>query len=189
MAPSAASTRLRSGVTALSTLAAHDLDGLWRQVTTAVQARDALRDVLPALIDTYGLAAGTLAADWYDELRDRAAVRGRFAAIVAELPDQGGADALAGWGVTPLFQAAPDWATARTLIEGGLQRRIANVSRFTVTNSSVKDPHAVGWQRVGLGGCDFCAMLLDRGAVYTEATASFDSHDHCRCGSEPVFKT
>jgi hypothetical protein len=28
-------------------------------------------------------------------------------------------------------------------------------------------------------------MLLGRGGVYTEATADFESHDHCGCWSEP----
>jgi hypothetical protein len=69
---------------------------LWRQVSDAVTAREMLRDILPALVDTYGQAAGALAADWYDEARDEAGVRGRFRALVADVPDPG-ADALAGW--------------------------------------------------------------------------------------------
>lgn len=144
-------------------------------------------DVLPALVATYGDAAGTLAADYYDDLRDRQNVRRRFSAIVAELPNDGGTDELARWGVSPLFKAEPDWSAAKALVAGGLQRRIANVSRLTVAQSSIQDPAARGWQRVGAGGCDFCAMRLG-GAVYTEASADFESHDHCRCSSEPVFE-
>ena len=181
-----AATQLRSAVTSLSTLASRDLAGLWRQVETAVQAREALSDVLPALVETYGAASATLAADWYDDLRDKAGARGRFTAIPAEVGESG-ADVLARWGVAPLFAAEPDWASAQVLIAGGLQRRIANASRLTVTRSAVEDRAARGWQRVGVGGCDFCAMLLGRGAVYTEATADFESHDHCRCSAVPAF--
>ncbi|HEY5420361.1 MAG TPA: hypothetical protein VIL10_06475, partial [Marmoricola sp.] len=100
---------------------------------------------------------------------------------------ESGADVLARWGVAPLFAAEPDWASARVLIAGGLQRRIANASRLTVTRSAVEDRAARGWQRVGVGGCDFCAMLLGRGAVYSEESADFEAHDHCRCLAEPAF--
>jgi hypothetical protein len=183
---STASLQLRSAVSGLTVLADNDLAALWRQVSDAVQARDALQDVLPSLVDTYGAAAATLAADWYDELRDKLGVAGRFTAIPAAIDDPG-ADVLARWGVAPLFGADPDWSAAQTLIAGGLQRRIANAARLTVTGSSVSDPKARGWRRVGSGGCDFCSMLLGRGAVYSEATADFAAHDHCRCGAEPVF--
>lgn len=151
-----------------------------------MQAREALSDVLPSLVDVYGAAAATLAADWYDDLRDKAGARGRFTAIPAEV-DDAGADVLARWGVAPLFDAKPDWSAAQVLIQGGLQRRIANMSRLTVTGSATADPGARGWRRVGVGGCAFCRMLLGRGAVYTEATADFLSHDHCNCQAEPAF--
>lgn len=180
-------TRLRSGVASLSTLAAGDLSALWSQVNDAVIAREALRDVLPALVDTYGAAAATLAADWYDDLRDKTGVRGAFTAIPVELGDSG-ADALAVWGVDPLFRPEPDWDAAKTLIAGGLQRRIANAARLTVAGSSVADPGADGWQRTGTGSCAFCAMLIGRGAVYSEASADFASHDHCNCAAVPAFR-
>lgn len=179
-------TELRNNVAALTTLANGDLAALWRQVDTAVQAREALQDVLPALVETYGAAAATIAADWYDDLRDKTGAGRRFAAIPVEINDPG-ADVLARWGVAPLFSADPDWSAAKTLIEGGLQRRIANASRDTVRISSLADPGADGWQRVGGGGCDFCAMLIGRGAVYSEASADFASHDHCRCAAMPAF--
>jgi hypothetical protein len=178
---------LRSGVKILTGYAERDLDALWRQVATAVQAREALMDVLPSLVATYGDAAGTLAADYYDDLRERKGAKRRFSAIVAELPNGGGTDELARWGVSPLFAGEPDWLSAKALVAGGLQRRIANVSRLTITQSSIQDPGARGWQRVGVGECDFCQMLLGRGAVYTEATADFASHDHCNCAAEPAF--
>lgn len=182
-----AAADLREGVSSLTTLANRDLDALWRQVSTAVQAREALSDVLPALVETYGSAAATLAADWYDDLREEVGAKGRFRAIPAEVGPSG-AEALAGWGIGPLFQADPDWTSARTLIQGGLQRRIANAGRATVTVSSVADPQASGWQRTGSGECAFCRMLIDRGAIYSEATADFASHDHCHCAAVPAFK-
>lgn len=179
--------QLRSAVSRLALAADRDLAALWRQVDTAVQARTALEDILPALVQRYGAASATLAATWYDDLRQKRGIGGSFEAIPADLGDSG-ASVLARWGVGPLYTAEPDWTAARTLVSGGLQRRIANFARSTVTQSSVADPKARGWQRVGDGSsCEFCSMLLGRGAVYSEATADFESHDHCGCGAEPAF--
>lgn len=175
---------LRDGVMGLFGFARTDLDLLWRQVGDAAGARTVLHDVLPALVDTYGAAAAALAADWYDDLREKKGIGGRFGAIPADIPDSG-THALIGWALTE----ATDYAAFQSLILGGTQRRVANFSRFTVTGSSIADPKATGWQRTGSGGCTsgFCDMLIGRGAVYTEATADFAAHDHCNCSAVPAF--
>jgi hypothetical protein len=173
---------LRDGVTGLVGLASRDLDILWREVRTAAEAETALRDILPALIDTYGIAASALAADWYDELRHKVGAKGRFTAISADIKDTG-AHALIGWVTTQ----ATDVNSLQSLILGGTQRRIATFSRDTVIESSIADPSARGWQRVGSGECAFCAMLIGRGAVYSEASADFAAHDHCNCSAAPDF--
>lgn len=178
--------QLRNGVAALAVLADRDLAALWRLVETADQAKAALNDVLPALIDKYGIAAAALAADWYDDLREELEVRGRFTAIPFDFDDLG-AEALAGWGVSPLFRPEPDWSAAKVLVAGGVQRRIANTARETVAVSSIEDPGARGWKRGGTGRCDFCRMLIGRGFVYSTTTADFKSHDHCGCVAIPAF--
>lgn len=179
-------TQLRNGLIGLSVLATNDLDKVWRKVTTAELARDALIELLPLLVQVYGSAAAALAADWYDDRRTEAGAEGSFTAVPVEV-DDAGTDELTRWSVSPLFQSEPDWDAARTLVIGGLQRRVTNAGRFTVVESSLADPGALGWQRVGAGSCAFCQMLISRGAVYTEATASFASHDHCRCAAVPAF--
>lgn len=177
----------RLEVAHLARLAESDLAALWRQVSNADISRERLARILPELVSVYGSAAGALAADWYDEARDEAGVRGRFTAIVADLPDVGRTDALAGWAVGPLFRSSPDNDAALRMAQGGLQRIVADAGRDTIAGSSVADPHARGWQRTGTGECDFCQMLIDRGAVYTEATADFLSHDRCNCAAEPAW--
>lgn len=164
-----------------------DLQLLFRSFRTADAARDGLMDLLPQFVAVYGAAAATLAADWYDDMRDQAEARGRFTAIPADLPNQGRTDALARWGVEPLYGAEPDFATTLVKVGGGLQRIIANADRETVMGSAVADPRSRGWARAGDGECDFCQMLIGRGAVYTEATADFESHDHCGCIAVPEF--
>lgn len=180
-------TQLRDAVADLSALAAADVRELFRLVTSPLEARDGLQELLPALIDTYGTAASSVAADWYEEAREEAEVAGRFRAIAVDVADSG-AEELAGWGVTPLFADEPDWRRSLVLIEGGLERRIANASRDTIRTSSIEDPQADGWQRAGSGACAFCAMLIGRGAVYSERSVDFASHDACRCYAQPAFR-
>jgi hypothetical protein len=156
---------------------------MFRQFDTRDAAEAGLRDMLPRMVDIYGSAAATLGADWYDDLRDAAEVKGRFRAIPTDLPDQGSTDSLARWAAA----SAKDLDTMLMLTIGGTQRRIANADRQTVTGSSIEDPRARGWARAGTGNCDFCRMLLDRGAVYTEASADFEAHDHCGCVGVPQF--
>lgn len=178
-------TLLRSDVAALTSLAAIDLAPLWNGVPSAKRLESALHDVVPPLVDAYGAAAATVAADWYDETRDEQAARGRFMAIPADVPAGGGHD-LVRWALSEVADPT-DMAAFRTLIEGGMQRRIANFSRLTVSGSSVADPAARGWKRVGTPRCEFCRMLIGRGAVYTEASVHFDAHDHCNCAAAPAW--
>jgi hypothetical protein len=184
----ATTSQLRNAIRLLSRTAASDLDAIWRQTDSPELARAALEDVLPALITAYGTASGTLAADWYDERRAEAAVRRRFQANPAALRDGGGALVLARWGIGPLFGDEPNVARARELIAGGLQLRIANAARDTITEASIEDPAAQGWQRESSGGCPFCEMLAGRGEVYSEQGADFAAHDHCGCVAVPAFE-
>ena len=179
----------RTDLALLVALAAGDLSEEMRDapVGDARGWRDALAAALVGLVVLYGEAAGALGADWYDDLRERAEVPGRFQAIVADLPDVGRTDSLAGWAAEAMFGADPDPAAALGRAEGGLQRIILDVDRQTVAGSAVADRAAGGWQRVGVGECAFCRMLIARGAVYSEATATFASHDHCRCVAQPAW--
>lgn len=175
-------TRLRRDVASLVGEAALDLNVLWREVETALAVEAALRDVLPGLVDAYGSAAALLAAEWYDDLRAEREVRGRFLADPADIADTG-TQALVGWALTE----ARDLSGFQSLINGGVQRRIANFSRFTVTSSSVADPQAGGWIRVGSGACKsgWCDQYLDgevRAVPY-----DFPAHDNCNCHAEPAW--
>lgn len=77
---------------------------------------------------------------------------------------------------------------AFVMSSGAATRLILDAGRDTVTKSSIADPSIAGWKRVGTGRCDFCRMLIGRGAVYREASASFQSHDHCTCTAEPEYR-
>lgn len=158
----------------------------------AGQAPDAIRAALPeilqALGERYGQAAAALACDWYEALRVEAEAAGLFVAEPATLPTAERWDALAGWGVSPLYRSEPDPAAALTLLQGGLTRSVTNMHSDTVVGNVRRDSKAQGWQRqTRPGACEFCRMLAGRGFVYKHDTATFSSHDHCHCVARPEF--
>lgn len=180
----------RQGLSDLVSLARRDLAAFFDLVGSwpAADVRDALMEVLPAIGDAYGDAAAAVAADYYESAREVAQVRGRFAPVVAEPPSPARWEALARWGVDPLFSGAPNAAAALSLVGGGLARSVADQYRNTVIESSMADPQAAGWQRVTrAGACGFCRMLADRGGVYTERSVEFKSHDNCGCSAAPTW--
>lgn len=172
---------LRAETAGLVRLAETDLRAIWRILERGEgDAQAVLNDLLPGLILEYGAMGAALAAQWYDEQRAREGARGRFVAEPIEADDRD-AYALVGFAVAT---ATSDDAL-RTLIAGGVQNRIADHLRLTVTGASVRDPAAKGWTRVGSGStCDWCANLI--GEVFVTDT-EFQSHDFCNCGPSPFF--
>lgn len=177
-------TSLRSETTELVRLADRDLARLWRLVANGAAADEALHDLLPAIVLEYGALGGAVAAEWYDQQREKVGAKGRFTATPIAADDRG-THALIGWALSE----AKDDVSLQALILGGAQRRIADHVRYTVAGSAVADPAASGWQRVGVGACKdgFCDMLIARGAVYSEATADFAAHDNCKCSAVPAW--
>lgn len=176
----------RRDLAELVRLARRDLNRIMaRSNGSAEETRDRLADVLPTLVAVYGAAAAALAADWYEDMRDQAGVRGRFRAIPAELPGREQTDILARWGTGPLFQPQPDRTAAAALVGGALLRHIANADRQTITQSATDDRAAIGWVRIVSGSdpCDFCLGLADE--LYD--TPDFGTHDHCLCVASPEF--
>lgn len=180
----------RDVLVGLSALAVADLSALFAKLegATADQVRDALIEALPGIGDTYGLAAGSLAAYWYEDLRERSEVPGSFSAEPAEAVDPARWESLARWGVSPLYGPVADAGAALTLLSGGMQRTVTDHHRLTVVDNSIRDPRSSGWKRIGVGdNCGFCRMLIGRGAVYTDATVTFRSHDWCNCAASPTW--
>lgn len=179
-----ATPTLRAETASLVRLADRDLSRLWRLVAAGADAGDALHDLLPAIVREYGALGGALAAEWYDQQREKVGAKGRFYAVPV-VPDDRGSHSLVGWALA----AAADDAALKSLILGGVQRRIADHVRGTVTSNAVADRAAAGWQRVTDGNaCAFCSMIAARGAVFSEATADFASHDDCGCSATVAWR-
>ena len=181
----------REALIGLTRLAEADLRRLWIRIANQPPeaVRDALMDVLPLLADEYGTAAAVMAADEYNDLRLIAEAAGLFQAEPVAPPTSARFEALARWGVDPLFGSEPNPEAAFVKIAGGMQRSIADMHRETVVQSSQLDPAALGWRRIGHGGnCGFCTMLIGRGDVYSQKGVAFKSHDHCNCSAAAVFR-
>lgn len=175
----------RQAVAALVTLARRQLAAVWQRLdlqdvdaTTA-----ALRPVLYELMGTYGTAAASLGADWYEDVREVAGAAGRFTASLVELPDQGRTDSLVRWGTRPLvpqempdvdeYEFEPDPDAALSRIDGGLQRIIADADRDTIEENIDADPARPLFARhASANACAFCALLATRGAVYRSETSA-----------------
>jgi hypothetical protein len=175
----------------LAVLAAREVASAWR----LIQLGD-LRTTLPrfaaavaALVQRYGLASASLAADYYDSARAAAGISGRFTVMPADPPGLDQVEAEVGWATRVLWSAEPDTESARTMVTGAADRMVLDTGRATISDAVQSDRAARGWARVPEAGCcAFCAMLATRGAVYkTEQTADFRAHDHDRCHIEPVF--
>lgn len=173
---------LRRETAGLVRLAERDLRALFALIVGGASASEALNDILPALVVRYGEMGAAVAADWYDDLREEFGVRRAFRAVPLAASDRG-ASSLIGWALT----AATDDAALVALILGGTQRRIADHVRLTISSSSVADPSAQGWRRVGDGDtCDWCRQYLDGEVHYVEGY-DFPAHDSCGCGVTPVW--
>ena len=183
----------RQALARLTALAQRDLAAFWAaaEALPVDELRVALAEILPGIGLTYGDAAAALGAEWFETAREASGAPGSFAPVLAEQPDQGRWASLANWATESMLKPDPPKDVRRIVlkrVDGGLQRSIAAQHRETIMRSSIADPAAKGWKRVGSGDtCDFCAKLLGRGAVYTDTSVHFRAHDHCNCAAAPAW--
>lgn len=176
----------------LATLAHRDLLAFWQGLdhSDAYAVRRAVEAFLPDLVQTYGEIGASLAADFYEELRDGSGEVARL--YRADMPDNvvnvNATRASGRWAIGPLFAEDPVAASALSNLAGVTKRLVLKPARDTVRLNVVADPDSVGWRRVGDGdSCKFCRMLIGRGEVYSAETARFGAHDDCGCLAEPAW--
>lgn len=151
------------------------------------QRRALLLDATPELIAYYADGTSALAADFYDDAREAAAAPGLYVAEPVVVDRTEKIRRGVAWASEPLFGDDPRDAASR--LGEVVDLETARPYRDTILTNRRRDPSAVGWQRVTSGGCKLCQMLAARGAVYTDQTARFATHPHCRCSAQPVFSS
>jgi len=180
--------QLRSAQQGIGRLVRRDLSAFWAtlDLNRPEAARDALVSFVPELTSTYGESAASVAADWYDEQRAAAGVRGRYRAQPAAVAEATRVQRRVRFGAQHLFTLDPS-QTLTFLLSAAPTYALAP-GRDTIRNDSLRDPRSAGWKRVTRpGACAFCQMLAGRGGVYKEETAHFASHDDCNCAAVPSW--
>lgn len=156
---------------------------------TPQQFRNSLIVQTNLVVSQYGDVAASMAAEWYDDMRLSEGVRGSFRALPQPSPYD--ADAVEGMvrrAVAPMFDEVPDVTAVMRTVAQNAGKYVLGASRETVRKNSFIDPKGVGFQRIARpGACDFCIMLVGRGAVYKKETAFFASHGDCNCAAVPSW--
>jgi hypothetical protein len=151
------------------------------------EQRAVLLEVVPGVISYYSDGSSALAADFYDDERERAAPPKLYLAEPVILDRTVKIRNAVAWASQPLFEGDIEKSASR--LADVVQLETARPYRDTILTNRRRDPSAVGWRRISSGGCRLCRMLAARGAVYKESTARFATHPSCKCSAQPVFST
>jgi hypothetical protein len=184
------------------------------EVLWPLLALDVLKSSLPSFkaavaqqVQRHAQASATLATRQYRQQRVAAGVGGGFTPVPADPPTVAQVAQAVDWAVQPLWDSAipvaalpgaPEEtkrvastaiADAKARLASASEKLVLDTGRDTIVGNVHRDRAAKAWARIPEpDACFFCAMLAARGAVYrSERTASFKTHDHCRCHVEPVF--
>ncbi|ALG28074.1 hypothetical protein AOZ07_03040 [Glutamicibacter halophytocola] len=155
------------------------------------QKREALGDVFVELCRRYGNLSGTVAAEFYDLLREQSSATADYRATLApNVPDEQARNA---YEYSAQQFESDNPAKVVASLNGRLQRFVEYTARETVHVNASKDTARTFWARVPAGGktCAWCHMLASRGWVYaTEQTAGGvgnEFHNDDRCMIIPSF--
>lgn len=150
---------------------------------TPEAVRDALLDVMPALVSEYGDVAAVVSAEWFEQVYGGTA---RLAEPVAVEAVEQGVRFAAGhlW--------TPEPAAIVGLLSTQLDKWVKQPGRDTISRAAERD--GLRWARVPSGAktCAWCLVLASRDAVYlTERSASkasggSDYHGKCDCVAVPM---
>lgn len=151
------------------------------------QQRAVLLEAVPGVIGYYSEGSSALAADFYDDERERAAAPKLYVAEPVVEDRVVKIRRAVAWASEPLFDDDREKSAGR--LSEVVNLETARPFRDTILTNRRRDPSSVGWRRVTNGGCKLCRMLADRGAVYMDTTARFAAHPSCKCTAQPVFSS
>lgn len=184
---------VRTELTVITTSAAAELAAEVSQEPLEQQVAAAL-EVVSLLVPAYYDAAGSLAVDWYGELRDEASPTTLYDPRIIGDPETDWIEREVERFRRELDATALDLEseTQRILAEMATlsEKEIARGYRDSILGNTRQDIDAIGWSRIARpGACRFCVMLAGKGSVYrSESTAIFAAHGNCHCAARPEFR-
>lgn len=187
----AAATDYQAATEALSAALARQVAAAWHGLLNVSRLKLTLPQLsaaVAALVHRYGQASALIAVRYYETARLEAGIAGKFTPVQVTPPGLDAVTEAVKWATRELWTATPDVQPARAATQAVTEKLVLDTGRDTIIGAVQADRKARAWARVPEpGACYFCVMLATRGAVYSEHTADFRTHDHCRCHPEPVF--
>ena len=155
---------------------------------TAKEQRNMVIEYANTLLDVYGNACATLAADFYAETAAAEGVKVPEPAV-AELAKMESVAISIRAAASALWGRERDVETFRQKSVAAMKRYAKKAANDTIMRNARRDGRAgrgVRWARVPRGAetCPFCIMLASRGFVYysEESEELFGhEHEHCDC--------
>lgn len=171
--------------------------GLTADTVLSPSAIAAIKELLGDIVSAWGEVAGTLAADFYDDLREQAEIPGGFTAYVPDPFNPGRVSGIVDWAATPPVGQELDVDAMLAKLEGPAQRLLRQAQRDALEESARRDPARPRVARVPMGAetCAFCLVMASRGYVYrTVDSAGGGSpenrfHDLCDCEQDVTWST
>lgn len=179
---------LRRNQRRVVSLAVSTLNQFWSGLGTSdpVAVRDALLEFVPALTDRYGDIAATVAADWYEEMREAAGFAGGLTPEMSRTVRREVVQNSVRYAAGGLFEDTPE-KTLR-IVSGAVDRYVKSPARRTIRINAERDGARYARVPTGSETCAFCLMVAGRGFVYggKETAGMFDKyHNECDCQVVP----
>nr|DAV56277.1 MAG TPA: minor capsid protein [Caudoviricetes sp.] len=143
-----------------------------------------LLDLLPGLVDKYGEAAATAAAEMYEAVM--VASTGRL--VPAELSETYGRKIVKSVYFASDLIRRGEYQRARSVLDSAIDYYTKQPARNTVYRNAKRDGARYARVPTGAETCEFCLMLASRGWVYhtEEAAGGKGNSYHTDCDCMPV---
>lgn len=179
-------TEYFAAVKACSNAAQRELASVWNSLDLSdpAGARNIMLELLPAIVERYGDAAATAAAEMYEAVMYAELGTARNVAIAAN--DTLGMMNSVRFAAGLVFNG--EHARAASTLARALDYYVKRPARDTVIDNVAVDRRlGARWARVpqGIETCEFCIMLASRGFVYHSKSDAIDGY-HTDCDCMPV---
>lgn len=177
--------QFRTDLNNVVAIARAELRAFWNGLDKSdpVYTQSELVGFMQDLNDQYGSVSSTVAADWFDEIRETSNVPGVFRSFAADAVPAAQVAGSTGWALST--------SDGLAALLGVSDRLIKQAGRDTIAFNVDRDARA-SYARVPRGDtCAFCLMLASRGPVYGSKRSAGEGnkyHSSCDCIPTPSYR-